>query len=214
MRWHPALNQLRDALAELYPDVADVRRVAGSASLSISAIVFHGTGRNIWQSVMEEAVKQDRIDDLIAMAVAEYPRNRGLLASVRTYRQNIAGEAAATKRRGGLRVGGESINPRYDLVVQLPIGSDLALRTTLVSENNVFVWLVSAVLTSSQTVAVGAEIGLYDIHQQPLSTWVIDNEHPSAAFVLWPQDGEHVFLRIEYGDQVFEFPVDLSHDPS
>ena len=56
MPWHPALNQLRDALAELYPDVADARVVAATALLPLSGIVLQGRARTVWQSILEEAV--------------------------------------------------------------------------------------------------------------------------------------------------------------
>ncbi len=38
MVWHPALNPLRDVLAELDPDVADARVVATGALLPLSII--------------------------------------------------------------------------------------------------------------------------------------------------------------------------------
>ena len=72
MPWHPSLNQLRDALAELYPDVADARVVAASAMLSLSDIVLQGKARSVWQSILEEAVKQDCVENLLAVAIAGF----------------------------------------------------------------------------------------------------------------------------------------------
>jgi hypothetical protein len=42
MPWHSSLTQLRDALADLYPDVADARRVAASASLPLWRVTLQG----------------------------------------------------------------------------------------------------------------------------------------------------------------------------
>jgi len=87
MPWNPALNQLRDALAELYPDVADARRVAASALLPLSGISLQGQARTIWQSILEEAVKQDCVKGLIAAAMTEYGQNPALVAAVAAYRE-------------------------------------------------------------------------------------------------------------------------------
>jgi len=91
MPWNPSLTRLRDALAELYPDVADARRVARTALLPIERTDLQGKAVNIWQSILEEAVRQECVEDLVAVAVAEYGANRTLLAAVEAYRQSTAG---------------------------------------------------------------------------------------------------------------------------
>jgi len=90
MPWRPALNQLRDALAELYPDVADARVVAASALLSLSAIVLQGKARNVWQSILEEAEKQRLVEAVIDIASGDYPKDPALSAAVAAYRQSLA----------------------------------------------------------------------------------------------------------------------------
>jgi len=58
MPWRPELNQLRDALAKLYPDVADIQRVAASASLPLHQVTWQGRPANDCQTILEEAGKR------------------------------------------------------------------------------------------------------------------------------------------------------------
>jgi hypothetical protein len=92
MPWNPALNQLRDALAELYADVADAKVVAASALLSYSGIATQGKPRTVWQSILEEAAKQECVEAVIAAAMAEYGRNPALVAAVEAYRRSTSGQ--------------------------------------------------------------------------------------------------------------------------
>ena len=55
MPWQPSLDALRDALADLYDEEADARRVAASAGLSIPHIALGGKPVNRWQAILEEA---------------------------------------------------------------------------------------------------------------------------------------------------------------
>jgi formylglycine-generating enzyme required for sulfatase activity len=87
MPWHPSLNRLRDALAELYPHAKAMRRVADSAALPLDRVALQDEAVNDWQAILEEAVRQDAVDDLIEVVVAEYPRKRPLLMAVEAYRQ-------------------------------------------------------------------------------------------------------------------------------
>lgn len=90
MLWHPSLNQLRDALADLYPDGEDARRLAATATLAVSHIVLQGKAINIWQSIVEEAEKAQQVEALIAAATSEYPQNEALRAAVQAYRRWVA----------------------------------------------------------------------------------------------------------------------------
>lgn len=92
MPWNPALYALRDVLAELYPDVADAKVVAATALLSYSGIVLQGKPRTVWQSILEEAAKQECVEAVIAEAMREYGRSAALVAAVEAYRRSASGQ--------------------------------------------------------------------------------------------------------------------------
>ncbi len=105
MPWDASLDRLRDALAELYPVVADMRRVAKGALLPLGRVTLRGEPVSDWQAILEEAAKLDYVEDLIEVAVAEHRRNRALLMAVEAYHLRRArsqpalhGQASAASR--------------------------------------------------------------------------------------------------------------------
>jgi len=107
MPWHPALTQLRDILAELYPEADDARRVAASALLPVEHIDLQGEAANIWQSVLEEAEKQGRTEAIIQAATSarEYPNNPALKEAASAYLQQSAPSPARGQPAGAPAVG-------------------------------------------------------------------------------------------------------------
>lgn len=79
---------LRDVLATLYPRDADTRRVARDAGLSETRIAFDSTAINTWSAILLEAQKQGLLENIIAIALKEYPTNAPLLDAVGTYRES------------------------------------------------------------------------------------------------------------------------------
>jgi hypothetical protein len=95
MPWHLTLNQLRDAMAELYPDVADARRMATTAILPPNRINLQGKAVNVWHSILEQAEKQGCVEAVIAAAMREYGQNLAPVATVEAYHQSTTGEPTA-----------------------------------------------------------------------------------------------------------------------
>lgn len=89
---HP--TSLRDALATLYPRDADARRVARDAGLTEALIPFDPTAVNTWSAILTEAQKHDQIENVLAIALKEYPNNAPLRQAVADYRNSLAVPAA------------------------------------------------------------------------------------------------------------------------
>ncbi len=87
------LVALRNALVNLYPNAADIRRVVADAGIGVGPISFEGSTVNIWHSVLVEAEKQHQVDQLLAIAEVEYGGNQALQAACRAYRQATAATA-------------------------------------------------------------------------------------------------------------------------
>jgi len=87
MPWHPSLNRLRDALARLYPSAAEMRRLAKGASLGLGRVALRGEPASDWQAILEEALRQDEVEELMEAALAEHRRDRALLMAVELYHQ-------------------------------------------------------------------------------------------------------------------------------
>jgi hypothetical protein len=96
MPWQPALNALRDALAELHPTQADWHTLVASAGLDSTRIRFDARMANTWHATLEEAENQGRTEALIGVAMQDYPRNRKLLAAVAAYRAGAGAPESST----------------------------------------------------------------------------------------------------------------------
>lgn len=80
-----ALAQLRDVLANLYSDVATIRRVAYDAGLNPDRIEFSNHAKNTWQAVLQEAYNRARVEVVIGIARQEYSENQKLKAAWESY---------------------------------------------------------------------------------------------------------------------------------
>jgi hypothetical protein len=78
MRWTPAVGELRDLLAELYSDDVSARPVVTDVGLKPTLIRFSGSAVGMWQAILEEAAKQDRVLEIIARARKDYPQQSKL----------------------------------------------------------------------------------------------------------------------------------------
>lgn len=81
MTWNSSHEQLRDKLVELYgTDQQTAINVAKSAGLEPGNInlLNAGTARNLWQAIVEYAIKQERVSALIEVVQKEFPGRRDL----------------------------------------------------------------------------------------------------------------------------------------
>ena len=78
MRWTPAIAELRDLLAEFYRTAEQAMPVITDAGLNTSRISLSGSAVSLWQSILEEALKQDTIAAIIARAKKDFPTNSAL----------------------------------------------------------------------------------------------------------------------------------------
>ena len=81
-------SALRDVLAYLYPTREDARRIADQANLDTSKIDFSNKPINCWHSILKEAEKSGKLDNLISVILAEYGGNTELCKSVVVYLAN------------------------------------------------------------------------------------------------------------------------------
>lgn len=85
MPWHASLDQLVDVLTNLYNGSASARRIAASAGLNLGLINFDGAMRNTWYAILEEAVKQGKVEELVDKARAEYKVDAALAQAQAAY---------------------------------------------------------------------------------------------------------------------------------
>jgi V8-like Glu-specific endopeptidase len=75
----PALIDLREILARLYPTERDARRVVVDTGLDSAQIAFDSAAMLNWFAILEEASRHaGKIEAIIAVAQTEYPDNEGL----------------------------------------------------------------------------------------------------------------------------------------
>ncbi|MCB0110577.1 MAG: hypothetical protein KDE53_31870, partial [Caldilineaceae bacterium] len=75
MLTHETQRHLYTLLAELYPDQASAVRIAQSAGIRIELAPLTNHALNNWHAILQEAEKQDRLAQLIAVVEEEYGEN-------------------------------------------------------------------------------------------------------------------------------------------
>lgn len=76
-----ALRELRDVLAQLYPEKTSASRVAEDAGLSMALVALNDRAIDNWHAIVQEAKKQDRLAQLLAVVDEEYGNNPQLRAA-------------------------------------------------------------------------------------------------------------------------------------
>lgn len=75
MDWTPRLTQLNDVLGDLVPHQEGISKYIKAAGLKSAMINFSGNALDIWSSVIDEARKHNKVDDLINVVLVKYPNN-------------------------------------------------------------------------------------------------------------------------------------------
>lgn len=79
------LPRLESILADLYPDKASINRIAQSAGIDTSLIGLSDRAIDSWHAVLVYAEQNQKIADLLAAPLREYPANVDLHAQAFTY---------------------------------------------------------------------------------------------------------------------------------
>lgn len=102
MKENTYIYRLRDVFVTLYTDLNSAQRVATEAGVSIERIDLSSNLINVWDNILREAIKIDKIERLLGVACVEYSENRNLRAAYEEYRDLIdsSGNIASWTERG------------------------------------------------------------------------------------------------------------------
>ncbi len=78
MAWDPLLTQIRDLLAELYPDEDSSRVVVDEAAIPAGRIKFKIDSRTNWHNILKEADLRGMVPAILAVARKDFPNHAGL----------------------------------------------------------------------------------------------------------------------------------------
>lgn len=81
MNWTPRLTQLNDVLGDLVPHHEGITKFIKAAGLKPAMVNFNGSALDIWNSVIDEARKNQRVDKLIEVVREKYPDNPFLITA-------------------------------------------------------------------------------------------------------------------------------------
>lgn len=73
MEKHEIITAIRRELVELYDDEQDIRRILKDVNIDPSRIAAGTSVENYWAEALTEAAKHNRIDNIVAVAIEEYP---------------------------------------------------------------------------------------------------------------------------------------------
>lgn len=97
VKWTPQVTKLRDILATLYPTIQDSQRVIQEAGYALQNFAFSNKALENWHNLLNEALKDDHmVDDLLAVAIRHYGRNRELMAAYTAYSQRHEADSTQT----------------------------------------------------------------------------------------------------------------------
>ncbi|HJQ40760.1 MAG TPA: hypothetical protein VKB93_26780 [Thermoanaerobaculia bacterium] len=91
-----ALSRLIDALARLYVDIETSRRPVADAGIDATIIAFDARALYNWTNIVNEAIRQKRLRELIAIADTDYPDIPELKRAQSEYESLIAEREAGT----------------------------------------------------------------------------------------------------------------------
>lgn len=92
MPWTAEHTQLRNALASLYDDQADARRVAQEAGINLNRINWDTNAVIFWQALLEESEKDSKTNAIVHIAQDEYPQNEELRAAAAAFTNRSHGQ--------------------------------------------------------------------------------------------------------------------------
>jgi len=81
MDWTPRLTQLNDVLGDLVPHQEGITKFIKAAGLKPAMVNFNGNALDIWNSAIDEARKNHRVDKLIEVVREKYPDNPFLITA-------------------------------------------------------------------------------------------------------------------------------------
>lgn len=81
MDWTPRLSQLNDVLGDLVPHHESIIKFVRDSGLKPQQINFNGNALDIWNRVIDEARKQDKVTELVQSVLQKYPDNPFLLTA-------------------------------------------------------------------------------------------------------------------------------------
>ena len=88
--WNNRLTDLNEIFAELYPTIADSRRIVARAGLPASFVKFHDAAIVNWFNILEAAKSRGRVDALVQIAAGEFPAQERLARILNDPRQVTA----------------------------------------------------------------------------------------------------------------------------
>jgi formylglycine-generating enzyme required for sulfatase activity len=84
-----SFTNLRNILAELYPDEESMRRLMADAGINVTRIKLTSTPVNNWHAILAEAEKLGNIDALLAVLLGEYGENPSLQEAASVYLKSL-----------------------------------------------------------------------------------------------------------------------------
>lgn len=82
MAWEKKLTQLNDVLGDLIPIKDSIPKYVQSAGLRMQDINTNGNASDIWNSVINEADKHEKVNDLVGSILKSYPDNPFLISAI------------------------------------------------------------------------------------------------------------------------------------
>ncbi|MCW1968764.1 MAG: effector-associated domain EAD1-containing protein [Anaerolineae bacterium] len=89
MNWTSELNELRNVFAYLYSSTNSARTIATQSGVSLLHVNLQDAIINVWQAIVEEAVKQNRVEGLITEVSRTYGENQQFKSAVNAWKASL-----------------------------------------------------------------------------------------------------------------------------
>lgn len=81
------IPSIRRVLVDLYSELSSAKRIADDAGVKLSNVDLHGSMMDVWHSILQEASKVNRIDELMAVVQNEYAGNQKWQVAYQSYQE-------------------------------------------------------------------------------------------------------------------------------
>jgi|GEM_PF-2397909 len=113
--WDKNLTDLKDTLTNLIPFREDVIEVVRDAGFPLGNLRLDGRGSTIWSEVLDEALKRNKVLEVIRAALKKYPGNQELITAEKIELERNRSAASAAQSDDDDQLDSEQIRKQIDL---------------------------------------------------------------------------------------------------
>jgi hypothetical protein len=129
------IPSVRKVLVDLYSSLSSAKRIADDAGVKLSNVDLHGPMTDVWHSILQEASKVNRIDELMAVVQNEYADSQNWQVVYKSYQEFVQKWSHGASNNNELRLDISNEKFCQDKTSDLDVYGRLAETTFVIPTN-------------------------------------------------------------------------------